>query len=93
MDSLRHPDLVAVGRSLRAAHDAVLAAEQDAARVAHRRTRSLRDLLLEAEDDGTEVAVHTALGVDRGRPEVGLDHVVVGTCAIALSAIVRVDGR
>lgn len=92
MDHLRHPDLVEVGHSLRATHDAVLAASQQAAHIAHRRTRTLRDILLEAEDRGDEVTVHTLDGPVRGRVGVGADAVVVGDrTVIPLQAIRRLD--
>lgn len=92
MDHLRHPDLVDVAHSLRATHDAVLAASQRAAQIAHRRTRTLRDLLLEAEDRGDPVTVHTLSGPIEGRVCVGDDVVVVaGRNVVALHAIHRVD--
>lgn len=92
MDYLRHPDLVEVGHSLRATHDAVLAASQLAAHIAHRRTRTLRDLLLEAEDRGDEIVVHTASGPVRGRVSVGDDVAVIAErTVIALHAIHRLD--
>lgn len=87
MDPLRHPDLVALGRDLRDVHDAVLAAEQAAAAVFHRRHRTLWDLLVEWEDSGAVVELETPVGPVRGRPTVGADHVLVARRAIALDAI------
>lgn len=92
MDALRHPDLVPLAREGRRLLDAVLAAEQAAAAIAHRRHRTLVDLLVEAEDRGVPVAVATTDGFDRrGIPAVGADHVVVAGVAIALGHVVAVD--
>lgn len=88
MDSLRHPDLVEMAGDLGRVMDAVLGAEQAAAVVAHRRARTLRDRLLQAEDRGSRVVVLTAFGTFDGRPEVGADHVVVDGTALALEAVV-----
>lgn len=79
-----------MGRELRAVHDAVLGAEQAAARVAARRHRSLWDLLVSLEDAGRPVVVDTAGGRFTGRPTVGADHVVVDGTAVPLDAVVWV---
>jgi hypothetical protein len=80
MDQLRHPDLVAVTRRMRSRMDATLQAEQDAARVAYLRRRTLRDILLQAEDRGERVLVATDGGVEHhghvtavGVDQVGLE--------------------
>ena len=75
MEPNGHPDLVHIGRILRERMDRTLDAEMEATRAAARRSRSVRDLLLTAEDrrdrvevtttDGsTQVGVITAVGVD-----------------------------
>ncbi len=56
-DGIEHPDLAAIGGSLRARFDAVLEAERRAALVAARRGTTLRDRLLELEDEGGRVAL------------------------------------
>lgn len=93
MDSLRHPDLVEMAGELRHVIDAVLGAEQAAAAVAHRRLRTLRDVLIEAEDRGQVIAIDTAAGSIDGRPSIGADHVVLGSTVIPLDAISRVRFR
>ncbi len=80
MDELRHPDLVVLARSMRATFDRVLDGEHAAAAVAYRRTRSLRDHLIELEDRGSHVLV-TAAGTRTGPAPltaVGIDHIVIG---------------
>ncbi len=92
MDALRHPDLVSLSREGRRLFDAVLAAEQAAAAIAHRRHRTLVDLLVEAEDRASLVEVATTDGGRRlGIPVVGADHVVVDGIAISLAHVVAVD--
>ncbi len=81
VDPLRHPDLTRLGRRMRDQLDETLEAEQHAAHAVVRRRRSMRDLLLQAEDR-RQVAV--ASGVDgqlyRGVVRaVGADHVVLAT--------------
>lgn len=89
MDPLRHPDLVDISRTLRRQLDAVLDAEQQAARATLRRRRTLRDRLLEAEDR-QEIIDLTLTNGDSfaGRLiAVGADHVLVlgsGTETFAL---------
>ena len=79
MDPLRHPDLVEVGRRLRDAFDRAAAAELETARVAHARTRGLRELLLEWEDAGHRLTVcaGTQTLEATGIHAVGVDHVVL----------------
>ncbi len=60
MDLIRHPDLVEVSVRMHSAFTSALEAEQIAAEVAHRRQRSLRDVLLELEDRQLPVRVTTA---------------------------------
>lgn len=75
MESNGHPDLVHIGRILRERMDRTLDAEMEAARAAARRGRTIRDVLLSAEDRGervnlvsadgsTYVGVITAVGAD-----------------------------
>ena len=96
-DPLRHPDLVHLGRNLRDQLDETLDAEQHAARSAARRRRTMRDLLLTAEDRGHGVRVSCADGqLYRGEVRaVGADHVVLvdgpAERAIALTYIVALD--
>lgn len=56
-DDTPHPDLTALGGTLRARFDAVLEAERRAAVAAARRGSTIRDRLLELEDEGGSVAV------------------------------------
>lgn len=79
MDPLRHPDLVEISRTLRHQLDAVLDAEQQAARATLRRRRTIRDRLLEAEDRQEVIDLTLANGDSfSGRLiAVGADHVVV----------------
>ena len=89
MDPLRHPDLVDISRTLRHQLDAVLDAEQQAARATLRRRRTLRDRLLEAEDRQEVVDVTLTNSESfRGRLiAVGADHILVlgsGTETFAL---------
>lgn len=93
MDSLRHPDLVEMAGDLRHVIDAVLGAEQAAAVVAHRRLRTLRDVLIEAEDRGAVVKIDTPNGPREGRPIVGADHVVVGSSVVPFDSISQVRLR
>lgn len=81
MDPLRHPDLARLGRKLRDQFDDTLDAEQEAARTVARRKRSLRDILLDAEDRGVAALVSCSDGqLFRGTiSAVGTDHVVVAT--------------
>lgn len=80
MDDLRHPDLVLLAKSMRATFDRVLEVEHAAATVAHRRTRELREMLLDLEDRRAHVRV--TVGGTRVGPTsvsaVGLDHLVLG---------------
>jgi len=79
LDPLRHPDLERLGRSLRDRLDDTLEAEQEAARTAALRRRTIRDRLLEAEDRVEHVILSTSDGhFYRGTVDaVGIDHVVV----------------
>ena len=97
VDPLRHPDLARLGRRLRATLDDTLDAEQEAARAVALRRRSLRDVLLEAEDRGSVVVITTPDAVvHRGIVEaVGLDHVAVAaglrTRYLALDGVVSLE--
>ena len=79
VDPLRHPDLTRLSRRMRDQLDETLEAEQHAAWAVVRRRRTMRDVLLQAEDRG-QVAL--ASGTDgqlyRGVVSaVGADHVVL----------------
>ncbi len=79
MDPFGHPDLDRLGRSLRHALDETLNAEQDAARAAAIRRRTLRDRFMESEDRTELVRVglvdgHMVGGLVTG---VGVDHVIL----------------
>lgn len=80
MDSVphnHHPDLMDLGSSLQRRLDRVLEAEQEAAAVLARRSATLRDRLLEAEDAGEVIQVRTASGLSAcGRlMTVATDHI------------------
>lgn len=79
LEPTSHPDLVALGRVLRARMDRTLDAELEAARAAAQRRRSLRDRLLEAEDVGGVSLIGTADGAVHAGPvmAVGTDHVAI----------------
>lgn len=72
-----HPDLIDIGRSLQRRLDRVLEAEQEAARVIARRSASLRDRLIDAEDAASVVTLHVRAGVAVSGTVaiVALDHV------------------
>ncbi len=76
-DDPLHPDLVLVGRSLQRRLDLVLEAEQEAARVVARRSATLRDRLVDAEDAEASVTVTLRTGeVTAGRvASVAVDHI------------------
>ena len=76
LDPLRHPDLRQLGHELRRQMDDTLDAELSAARAAARRRRTLRDVLLTAEDRNERVLVAAGDGqVYSGRvTAVGADH-------------------
>lgn len=97
MEAGGHPDLIHIGRVLRERMNRTLEAEMLAARSAARRTRSIRDLLLAAEDaaarihiSATDALVHT--GVVTG---VGTDHVEITSedsiHIVALDHVVTVE--
>ncbi|MGF1665807.1 MAG: hypothetical protein ACFCVC_06000 [Acidimicrobiia bacterium] len=58
-DSLDHPDLNDIGRTLQRRFDRILESEQEAAEVLARRTAGIRDRLIDAEDRGGFVTVTT----------------------------------
>ena len=94
---MRHPDLVRLGRDLRDQLDETLDAEQHAARSAARRRRTMRDLLLTAEDREQVARISCADGhLYRGTVQaVGADHVALQDGAaqriIALTYVVAID--
>jgi hypothetical protein len=53
-----HPDLIDIGRRLQSRFDRVLETEHEAAAVLARRTATIRDRLLDAEDAESMVTVH-----------------------------------
>ena len=82
MDALRHPDLERLARRMRSTFDRAIEAEQAAAEIAHRRTRELRELLMELEDRSSTVRV--VAGGHQIPPArlsaVGIDHILIGSC-------------
>ena len=99
MEANAHPDLVHIGRLLRDRMDRTLEADMQAARSAARRTRTMRDLLLTAEDRSgklfattTDGALHSGVVL-----AVGSDHIELsGSNApriVALSQIVSFEVR
>jgi hypothetical protein len=92
-----HPDLVRLGRSLRDRMDRTLEAEMEAARSAARRSRSLREVFLAAEDGAVDVRVTAADGLlHAGRvTAVGTDHIELSRgdtrCTVALAHVVTVE--
>lgn len=99
MDPFGHPDLQRLGRSLRNRLDDTLAAEQEAARSAALRRRSLRDRLIESADRAEWVMVGTADGQSVAGivVAVGVDHVVLADDTreryVALGHIVLMEPR
>jgi hypothetical protein len=98
VDPLQHPDLRRLGRDLRRQLEDTLDAELDAARAAARRRRSMRDLLLEAEDRGDPICLAAADGTRfRGRiTAVGSDHVeltdpAAGRVVVVLEHVMMVE--
>jgi hypothetical protein len=94
----QHPDLVDIGRRLRDRLEDTLDAELAAARASAARRRTVRDLLLEAEDAGRAVIAATVEGgAYAGRlAAVGADHVLLlrsdgGTVAIVLDAVTAIE--
>lgn len=79
MDPWDHPDLVHLDRLLQSRLEETLQAEQYAARLAFQRRQSLRDRLLDLEDQAGRVAIQTVTGSAlRGEVvAVGTDHAVV----------------
>jgi len=94
-----HPDLVHIGRILRDRMDRTLEAEMEAARAAARRTRTLRDLLLAAEDASARVYLTASDGSLHSGvvSAVGADHVeITATGAphvVAIGHVVAVEVR
>ena len=77
LDPQHHPDLRRLGRELRRQMEDTLDAELHAARAAARRRRTVRDVLLAAEDR-REVVLVTTLDGERYRGTViavGADHI------------------
>jgi hypothetical protein len=96
MEAGGHPDLIHIGRLLRERMDRTLEAEMEAARAAARRTRTIRDLLLAAEDRRTTVFISTADGsMHAGTVDaVGADHVELsGPRIVVLDQVVMFEVR
>ena len=98
MDPLQHPDLIDVGRRLRDRLEGTLDAELEAARSAAARRRTLRDILIEAEDAGRVVLTTTSDGsIHGGRVRsVGADHVILArrhgaTTVVAFDALIAIE--
>jgi hypothetical protein len=96
-DPLRHPDLVEVAHRLRRHLELVLDAERAAAALAARRTVTIRDRLIEAEDAGRRVLLVCCDGGQRvGRVcGVGLDVVILAgpgrEQSVALQHVVAIE--
>ena len=94
-----HPDLIHLGRMLRDRMDRTLEAEMEAARAAARRTRTLRDLLLSAEDAAARIYLTASDGsLHSGMvAAVGADHVEINASGVphivALGHVVAVEVR
>ena len=99
MDPFGHPDLERLGRSLRNRLDDTLVAEQEAARSAALRRRTLRDRLIESSDRSERVVLGTTDGMAWSGTvgAVGVDHVVlhgdVGERYVMLAHIVSLEAR
>ncbi len=99
MDPFGHPDLQRLGRTLRNRLDETLESEQEAARSAAFRRRTIRDRLIEAEDRGERMILATTDGqVTSGTvTAVGVDHVVLSDGVrdryIAIGHLVTLEGR
>lgn len=99
MEASGHPDLVHIGRVLRDRMDRTLEAEMEAARTAARRTQSLRDLLLGAEDGAYPVCLTSSDGLIHAGvvTAVGSDHVELRTAAsrrtVVLGHVVTLEVR
>lgn len=97
METNGHPDLIRLGRSLRERMDRTLEAEMEAARSAALRTRTMRDLLLDAEDRRSFVRVTSSGGdVHAGTViAVGADHVEIGhpdgSVVVAVCHVVAIE--
>jgi hypothetical protein len=96
-DPLRHPDLIEIARRLRSQLESVLDAERAAAHTIARRSETMRDRLIMAEDNGDRVVITCCDGSRRvGRlGAVGLDVIVVlgpdREQAVALRHIVTLE--
>lgn len=99
MEASGHPDLVHIGRVLRDRMDRTLEAEMEAARTAARRTRTLRDLLLTAEDGAFPISLTASDGSLHAGvvAAVGSDHVEIRTMSshrvVALGHVVSLEVR
>jgi len=91
-----HPDLADIDARLQRRYEAVLDAERAAAATYARRTATLRDRLLDAEDAAAPITVRTVDGatVSGTVHRVAADHVDIGRppTAVALEAVTVVVG-
>jgi hypothetical protein len=89
---MRHPELARLGRRLRRRIEDTLDAEQAAAEAAVRRRRSLRDVLLSAEDRGDALIVTSIDGTSRvgAVRAVGVDHIVL-VCDQGSTTVLAID--
>jgi hypothetical protein len=90
-----HPDLVEIDRQIRYHLERVLRAEQEAADLARRRSTTLRDRLIDLEDQCDTFATTHHAGETAGVIDcVGADHIEVATASgrvlIPLSSIVAI---
>lgn len=92
-----HPDLRDVGRLLRRQFDAVTEAEQHATDILIRRTTTLRDRMIEAEDRGSDVEIEL-IGGSRYRGRVlaaSVDHIEIAghdhTTLVPIEAIIAIS--
>lgn len=99
VDPFGHPDLQRLGRTLRNRLDDTLIAEQEAARSAALRRRTLRDRLIESADREERVVVGTSDGhaLSGVVIAVGVDHLVLADDVreryVALAHIVTLESR
>lgn len=95
MDPLRHPDLVELTRRLRSQFEVIRGAEREAAAIVHRRSQTLRDRFLDAEDRHERATVVTVDGsvLDGAVNGVGLDHVILAGSVVSLFHVTRAEFR
>lgn len=97
LDPTRHPELARLGRELRHRLDDTLDAEQAAAEAAARRRRTLRDILITAEDrcdpltlTATDGRTHCGTVVAVGKDHVEIQNGPVQRVIVAITHIVGI---